>query len=157
MINKTEIIIKKGLKPVENFSLDRYLGEWFEIGRTENWFEKGQINVKAFYEKDGEKVKIHNSGYLNGELKEIIGEAKFKYSKNVGWFDVTFFKPYSDDYKIVYLDENYENAIVTGDDDKSLWILSRNNLISMSTLERLLLIVKKNGFDLEEIKFTQNK
>ena len=33
--------------PMPDFNLERYLGEWHEIARLENWFERGLSRVLA--------------------------------------------------------------------------------------------------------------
>lgn len=36
--------------PMPDFNLERYLGEWHEIARLENWFERGLRKVLARYD-----------------------------------------------------------------------------------------------------------
>ena len=36
--------------PMPDFNLERYLGEWHEIARLENWFERGLSRVLARYD-----------------------------------------------------------------------------------------------------------
>ena len=33
--------------PMPDFNLERYLGEWHEIARLENWFERGLSRVSC--------------------------------------------------------------------------------------------------------------
>ena len=64
--------------PVTDFSIDNYLGVWYEIARTDNKFERGLINVTATYsaQSDG-GVKVVNRGYdqNSGEMREAEGRA----------------------------------------------------------------------------------
>lgn len=50
-----------------DFNLERYLGEWHEIARLENWFESGLRKVYARYDhgEDG-TVSVTNGGYDAG-------------------------------------------------------------------------------------------
>ena len=50
--------------PVKNFEIERYLGDWYEIGRFDFTWEKNMKNVHANYSlnKDG-TIKVTNSGY----------------------------------------------------------------------------------------------
>ena len=58
--------------PMPDFNLERYLGEWHEIARLENWFERGLSRVLARYDRreDG-SISVVNSGYdvRTGERK----------------------------------------------------------------------------------------
>ena len=66
--------------PVTDFSIDNYLGVWYEIARTDNKFERGLINVTATYsaQSDG-GIKVVNRGYdqNSGEMREAEGQAYF--------------------------------------------------------------------------------
>ena len=64
--------------PMPDFNLERYLGEWHEIARLENWFERGLSRVLARYDRreDG-SISVVNSGYdvRTGERKEARARA----------------------------------------------------------------------------------
>jgi apolipoprotein D and lipocalin family protein len=62
---------------------------------------------------------------------------------------VSFFKPFYGDYKIVYVDENYTNMLVTSSTYNYLWLLSRNKylLYDREQLVNLLIIASNLGFD----------
>lgn len=133
-----EIIIK-------NFDLNRYLGTWYEIARTDNWFERNLINVKAQYilMEDG-KVKIINSGYNIKKKKEkTIKGVAYLPKPNIGQLKISFFRPFYSDYNIVLLDKEYQYAVVIGENYNYLWILSRTPKISNKLYSELLLKIKK--------------
>lgn len=52
-----------GIHPVTPFSVDRYLGTWYEIARLDHRFEEGLTDIQARYslEVDG-SVKVRNRG-----------------------------------------------------------------------------------------------
>lgn len=62
-----------------DFNLERYLGEWHEIARLENWFESGLRKVYARYDhgEDG-TVSVTNGGYdaRTGERREVHARAQ---------------------------------------------------------------------------------
>lgn len=41
--------IPENVKPVDNFRLEKYLGEWYEIARLDHSFERGFTRVTANY------------------------------------------------------------------------------------------------------------
>jgi apolipoprotein D and lipocalin family protein len=134
--------------PVNNFSLEKYLGAWYEIARMPVSFEKDLVNVTATYElrKDG-KVNVTNLGYKNGDKKVARAIAKFAESPNVGHLRVTFFWPFCADYTIVALDSNYTYAMVAGKSHKYLWILSRTPKLDKEVIDNLLAKAIELGFD----------
>lgn len=56
----------EGVYPVQNFQLERYLGQWYEIARLDHSFERGMSSVSATYSmrEDG-GVVVLNSGFMD--------------------------------------------------------------------------------------------
>ena len=42
--------IPNGVKPVDHFQVERYLGKWYEIARLDHSFERGLTRVSAEYQ-----------------------------------------------------------------------------------------------------------
>lgn len=149
--------IPKGIQPVDNFELNRYLGDWYEIARLDHSFERGLSNVKANYslQADG-RVKVINRGYLakNKEWKEAEGKAYFVEEDTKGYLKVSFFGPFYGSYVIFKLDQqNYEYAFVTSYNKNYLWLLSRSPAVSEATRNDFINTAKDLGFNTEEIIF----
>lgn len=120
--------VPKGVEPVQNFDLDRYLGQWHEIARLDHSFERGLTDVSATYSmrKDG-GVRVINSGFnLEAQaLKTAEGRAYFTGPSNVGSLKVSFFGPFYGGYHIAKLDKEYQMALVVGPNIDYAWILAR--------------------------------
>lgn len=149
------------LSVVESFDSDRYLGVWYEAVRYPHRFEKGLSSVSATYSSnDDGTIKVINRGYDDSKQtwKDIEGVARFKGADDRGWLKVSFFRPFYASYKIVYLDEQYSKAIVTGPSYGYLWILVRNPDLSRSELDQLVAKAGSMGFDPEKmIRVDQSK
>ena len=147
-----------GIPAVEYFNAASYTGIWYEIARMPSWFEWGMYNVKACYSlnPDG-TLKVVNSGYRNGKLKTVTGKAWLAVRPDVGMLKVQFFFPFSGIYKIIYLDQGYTLAVVTGGDYARLWILSRTPEIREETLTKLLQWISALGYETENLIFTEQK
>jgi apolipoprotein D and lipocalin family protein len=144
--------------PVKGFSLDRYLGTWYEIVRMPVSFEKDLINVTATYtlRKDG-SVEVLNQGYKNNKKKIAHGKAKFASSPDIGHLRVSFFWPFYADYIIIGLDETYTFAMVTSNSRKYLWILSRTPKLDQTIVDGLLAKAKELGFDTQRLISVQQE
>ncbi|MDI6742775.1 MAG: lipocalin family protein, partial [Smithella sp.] len=56
--------IPDGVKPVDNFQLEKYLGKWYEIARLDHSFERGLSRVTADYSMNPDgSVRVINRGY----------------------------------------------------------------------------------------------
>jgi apolipoprotein D and lipocalin family protein len=141
------------LKAVDDFELNRYMGTWYEIARYPHHFEKGLSSVSAQYTVllNG-KVEVINHGFDEEKQawKSIRGSAKAK-DPTRGQLKVSFFKPFYATYKIIYLNETYTRAIVTGPTYNYLWILSRDPVIPPEEFRQLIDRARAAGFDPEKI------
>ena len=98
----------KDVKPVTDFELDRYLGQWYEIARFDHRFERNLEQVTADYsiKQDG-TVRVANRGYStkSNKWKNAIGKAKLAGDASEGFLDVSFFGPFYGPYVIFELDK----------------------------------------------------
>jgi apolipoprotein D and lipocalin family protein len=141
----------KTVEPVSGFSLDRYLGTWYEIARLDHSFERGLSNVTAEYSlRDDGSVRVLNRGYSveNGEWKEAEGQAQFVRGSEEGYLKVSFFGPFYGAYVVFELDhENYQYAFVSGPDTGYLWLLARSPVVDDGLIAHFRETAEQRGFD----------
>ena len=133
--------------------MDRYLGKWYEIARLPNSFERHLTMVTATYTvKPNGKIEVLNQGYKNGlKRKSIKGTAWVPAKDFPGRLKVRFFWPFSGDYYVIALDDNYQYALVGSPSRKFLWILAREPEISDEDYTRYEAIAREHGFRVEEL------
>lgn len=149
---KSEMNIDKST--VEGFNLDKYLGNWYEIARFQNRFEKDLVGVTATYKmRDDGKVAVINQGYkntLDGKLKKATGKARIPDPKEAR-LEVSFFWIFYSDYYILQLDTmDYQYALVGSSSDNYLWILSRTPTLDEEIYKRLIAEAKDRGYDTDQ-------
>ncbi len=144
-------------RPQNNVSLDRYMGRWYEQARYENWFEQGMEGVYTDYtaRPDG-SIRVLNCGHnANGEPEQATGRA---FPMSHGILEVSFVWPYwwfGAPYHILYVDKDYQAALVSGDDDDYLWLLTRERKPKQSTINKLKQEAERRGFDTTKLRFTK--
>lgn len=146
---------------VKEFSIEKYLGTWYEIARFDHSFERGLVGVTAnySYRKDG-KIKVLNQGYkdsLNGKRSEAIGKAKIPDTAEPSKLKVSFFWIFYADYFVLELDDNYEWAAVGSNSDNYLWILSRSPQMDKDTYKVLLERLSKRGYNISKLIKVEQK
>jgi apolipoprotein D and lipocalin family protein len=148
-----------GLQPVTDFQVDRYLGTWYEIARLDHSFERGLSRVTAEYSKrDDGSVQVVNRGYdaQRGKWREALGVARFVGPIDVASLKVTFFWPFSGDYRVIVLDrDGYSYAMVTSSSRSYLWILARQKHLDAAILNDLLAKAREWGFQTENLIFVE--
>ena len=138
------------------FSLEKYLGSWYEVARFDHSFERGLSHAKAQYilRADG-KVDVLNSGIKNGKAKEAKGKAKLTDVPTV--LRVSFFGPFYSDYRILMLDPDYQWVLVGGSSAKFLWILSRTPVLADDVRATILAEATRRGYDVGKLIWVEQK
>ncbi len=145
----------QGVKPVDNFDPERYLGTWYEIARLDHRFERGLSQVSATYSKRSDGgIDVLNRGLNSktGEWKEAMGRAYFIGDPSVARLKVTFFWPFYGGYNVIELErENYAYALICGPNRKYLWILSRTQQLDETIMQQLLVTAERLDFDTSQL------
>lgn len=134
-------------RTVERLDIHRYMGDWFEIARYDNIFERGLVDVRARYTllPDG-TVKIENRGTTPlGKQKTIFGTAFRPRPTVPTHFRVSFFWWFASDYNVIMLDPDYQWSVVSGKNGKYLWILSRTPVLPGETLDKIFNFLRTRG------------
>lgn len=145
--------------PQGDVDIRKYAGRWYEQARYENWFEKDMDNVYADYAllKDGD-IMVYNTGTnKRGRSKRSKGKAT---TVNPGELSVSFVWPYwwfRTPYRILYVDKEYNTALVSGAGNKYLWLLTREIFPGEHSMNRLRSEAQKRGFDISRLRYTQHQ
>lgn len=153
--------IPKNVKPVDNFKLDKYLGQWYEIARLDHSFERGLSRVTATYSlRDDGGVRVLNRGYSEKKQtwKVAEGKAFFVQRPDQGYLKVSFFGPFYGSYVVFELDQdNYQYSLVCGPKKSYLWILARKPEIKPELKDVLVAKAAALGFDTNKLIFVDNR
>ena len=148
------------IKTVSEVNLQKFMGPWYVIGHIPTFIEKNAFNAIESYElnQDGTigTTFTFNEGALTGPLKTYKPKGfVIKDSGNALW-GMQFIWPIKAQYKIVYLDEAYQNTIIARDDRDYVWIMSREKKIEQKTLEQLVKKIETDGYDIKKIRWIEH-
>ena len=149
------------LRTVGRVDLDRYLGTWYEIARYPNSFQEGcQATTATYSLRDDGDIKVLNAcheGSPDGPRDTAEGKAWVVDQKTNAKLEVQFFWPFSGDYWIIDLGEDYEYAVVGNPDRSYLWILSRTTSLEQDALDGILTRVEGQGYDRAKLLWTKHE
>lgn len=135
---------------VKEVDMSRYLGKWYEIARFDHLFERGMTHCTATYSmRDDGYIEVANRGKKNGKWKSSTGKAKK--TDMSGVLRVSFFGPFYSDYRILMLAPDYSYALIGGDNDGYLWILSRTPQLEQSTKDMLIREAQRRGYNTDKL------
>lgn len=138
------------LQTVQQVDLKRYLGQWYEIARYPNRFQKSCLESSANYAlRDDGDIEVLNrckdSG--DGKQRQSKGHAWVVDSTSNAKLKVSFFWPFRGDYWIIELGREYEYAVIGTPNRKYFWILSRTRAMDDTLYAAILQRAKQQGFD----------
>jgi len=144
------------LDVVAKVDLQRYLGTWYEIARLPAKFENGCVGVTATYSlnEDGtikvvNRCRLHK---LDGELKEATGIARVCDLNTNAKLKVQFFWPFSGDYWIIELANDYSYAVVGTPNRQYMWVLSRTPFMENALYNQIIERARAKGFDVDKLE-----
>jgi apolipoprotein D and lipocalin family protein len=148
----------KKLEVVSNLDLQKFQGTWYEIARNP-WFpEKGCFSMIAHYKlTEDNQMNVTNicrkKGF-DGEISKVTGKAWLVNPKIKAKWEVQFIWPFTLDYWVIDLEENYNYAVIGEPDRENLWILSRKPIMDKGLLSVIIETTKSKGYDLSNIILT---
>jgi len=137
--------------------LARYAGRWHEIARLPTRFQKANEAAVAEYgaNADGTLAVRNVAIRPDGSRREIRGSAKvLNAPENTKlavrfdtWFGPLIPVPKEGNYWILYLDEEYREALVGTSNRKYLWLLARTPTLPEPRYAALVARAGELGFD----------
>ena len=146
------------LEVVSSLDLKKFQGTWYEIAHNP-WFpEKGCFYMIANYKLTKENnIKVTNicrKNGMDGQISKVSGIAWLVDPKIKAKWEVQFIWPFTLDYWVIELEENYNYAVIGEPDRENLWILSRKPIMEKELLSRIIKNTKSKGYDLSNLILT---
>ena len=148
----------------QEIDLNKYLGTWYEQARFDNFFErkcKSNISAKYTLLDDGSVEVLNSCTTHSGKFSKVKGSAHKAKSKDVT-FKVTFapkilrLLPFVwANYTVLYVDPNYEFALVGEPSKKYRWFLSRAKKDDSDMVERGKIKAQEHGYDLSKLIYPE--
>jgi apolipoprotein D and lipocalin family protein len=151
------------IRAVASVDLDRYVGDWFEIARLPNRFQRECVgDVRATYVRrpDGLLDVVNRCTTAKGEteargLARIVDEksfAKLKVRFAPAW--LSWLPMVWGDYWIIGLAPDYSWAVVGEPGRDYLWILARAPKLDDESMTAARSAARDNGYNVERLVMT---
>jgi apolipoprotein D and lipocalin family protein len=155
------------VKSIDHIEIPRYMGNWYEIAKFPNWFQRKCVkNTQATYQliSPGKIQVLNQCQIAGGEMIQALGMARPRANGLPAQLEVRFapswmgWLPFTwGDYWVLDLDVHYKLAAVGDPGRNYLWILSRTPQISEAAYRALTQRLTLMGFDITQLeKTTQN-
>ena len=151
----------KPLKTVDYVDIQRFMGDWYVIANIPTFLEKNAYNPIESYrlDEDGSIATTFsfNAGAMDGEKKVYNPRGFIINSETNAEWGMQFIWPIKADYRIVYLDEDYQTTIIGRNNLDYVWIMARQPKISNKMMVELTQFVASMGYDSSLLELAPHK
>ena len=148
------------MNTVNSVDLTRYTGQWYEISKIPNRFQKQcarGTTAQYSLRDDGRITVVNRCVKENGKLDEAEGIAKIVPDSGNAQLKVSFvsllgWRPFWGDYWVIGLDEDYRWAVIGTPNRKYGWVLGRTPTLPEEDMAQIYEIIGRNGYDVESFE-----
>ncbi len=144
------------MQTVDYVDIERFMGDWYVVANIPTFLEKGAHNAVESYrlEADGSisATFSYNKDSFDGERKAFNPRGFIKDKSTNALWGMQFIWPIKADYRIVYLDENYQNVVVGRKARDYVWVMSRRHQLTDEDFNRFGSIIAELGYDASKLE-----
>jgi apolipoprotein D and lipocalin family protein len=136
---------------VSYVDLPRFMGDWYVIANIPTFLEKGAHNPIESYQLDADGTVAttfsFNADGFDGEKKVYQPRGFIKNTRTNAEWGMQFLWPIKADYRIVYLDADYQYTVIGRNNRDYVWIMARSPVISGDKYRELEKFVVTLGYN----------
>ena len=141
----------KPIHTVDHVDLDRFMGDWYVIASIPTFIETGAHNAVESYamNEDGTiatTFTFHEDSF-DGELKRYTPTGYIEDGTGNAVWGMQFIWPIKAEYRVIYLDSDYQTTIIGRSKRDYVWLMSRQHHIDESLYEELVRFMAEQGYD----------
>ncbi|MFB5618838.1 MAG: lipocalin family protein [Candidatus Nitrosomaritimum aestuariumsis] len=144
------------IKTEKYVDLNRFMGDWYVIANIPTFIEEGAHNAIESYEKNKDgtiaTTFTFNADSFDGNIKTYHPKGFVTDDKSNAIWEMQFIWPFKADYRILYVNKNYQHTIIGRIKRDYVWIMSRKPVIDAEEYKNLVRIIKDSDYDISKIK-----
>ena len=149
----------QNLKPidtVEHVDLKRFMGEWYVIANIPTFIETDAYNAIETYKmnEDGSIATTFTfrQGSAEGNRKQYNPTGFIVDKQSNALWDMQFIWPFKAEYRVIYLDDDYQTTIIGRSKRDYVWLMSRQPAIDENNYRSLLRFIQSQGYDIDKVQ-----
>lgn len=143
------------IRTENSVDLTRFMGDWYVIACIPTFIEKQATNAFESYELESPgrvaTTFSFNKGGFDGPLKMYQPTGFVRDDPSNAIWGMQFIWPIKAEYRIVFVDEAYEQTIIGRSARDYVWIMARTPQISEADYTKLVGIVAEEGYDIQRL------
>lgn len=141
---------------VKQVDLQRFMGDWYVIANIPTFVEKGAHNALESYalNPDGSIATTFrfNQGGFDGPLKTYHPTGFVLDPTTNALWGMRFIWPFKADYRIVYLDDDYQVTVIARAKRDYVWLMARSPVFSDAQLQQMRDFIAGIGYDVDKLQ-----
>jgi apolipoprotein D and lipocalin family protein len=144
------------METVQHVDLERFMGDWYVIASIPTFIEKGAHNAVESYRLDDDGTVAttftFNKDGFDGEQKTMHPRGYIRDTKTNALWGMQFIWPIKGDYRIVYLDDDYQVTIIGRQARDYVWLMSRKPVMEQEEYQRMSDLIASLGYDVSKLR-----
>lgn len=141
---------------VANVDLQRYQGDWYVIAAIPSFPERHAFNAVESYSwrLDG-KIQVtfrYREGSFTAPVKTMHPVGTVRPGSGQAVWGMQFIWPIEAEYRVVYLDSDYQTVVVGRTKRDYVWIMARQPVLTEPVYEHLVERVAALGYDVGKLR-----
>ncbi|MGD8836657.1 MAG: lipocalin family protein [Desulfobacteraceae bacterium] len=149
----------QSFKPIETVShvdIERFMGSWFVIANIPTFIEKDAYNAVESYRLDDDgtiaTTFTFNKGGFDGPEKKYTPRGFIRDPGSNAVWGMQFVWPFKAEYRIVYLDADYNTTVIGRTKRDYVWVMARSRTIGDDQYNEILNFLASQGYDIHKIQ-----
>ncbi|MBD3647291.1 MAG: lipocalin family protein [Pseudomonadales bacterium] len=145
------------MQVVPHVDINRFMGPWYVIANIPTFLERDILSPIETYRlnEDGTIDTLFRfRKEAGGPVREMEATGFVRDKKTNAIWGMQFIWPFKADYRIVYLDPDYQHTIIGRNKRDYVWIMARTPGIPEARLQELIDIVVALGYERDKIQLT---
>lgn len=146
----------KAIETVEQLDIDRFMGDWYVIANIPTFIETDAYNAIESYamNEDGtiDTTFTFHDGAPDGELKTYKPTGFIVDEQSNALWDMQFIWPFKAEFRVIYLDDDYQTTIIGRSKRDYVWLMSRHPAIDDGSYRSLLAFMETQGYDISRVQ-----
>lgn len=144
------------LATVDYVDLDRFMGDWYVIANIPTFIEKDAYNAIESYRLDVDgtvdTVFTFRKGGFDGKLKRYNPRASIRNTETNAEWGMRFIWPFRADYRVIYLDPEYQTTVVGRNRRDYVWVMARDPSIDSAEFDSIVRLIGEAGYDISRLQ-----
>ena len=139
------------LATVERVDIERFMGDWYVIANIPTAIESDAHNAVESYRLDADgsiaTTFTFNEGGFEGEERSYAPRGFVRNKASNAEWGMQFIWPFKADYRIIYLDEDYQLTVIGRNKRDYVWVMARDWTISDADYTAMVKLIADAGYN----------